>query len=114
MQVHDEGRKERMMHGFPVTLAACAMLIAASMPAAADALQGEVIAERWCASCHLVGPGQDVASDQVASFVQIAQRDDLTAGNLRDFLRSPHPPMPDLQLTHNEIRALIAYIETLE
>ncbi|MGY6643625.1 MAG: c-type cytochrome [Salinarimonas sp.] len=103
-----------MMHGFPVTLAACAMLIAASMPAAADALQGEVIAERWCASCHLVGPGQDVASDQVASFVQIAQRDDLTAGNLRDFLRSPHPPMPDLQLTHNEIRALIAYIETLE
>jgi len=50
----------------------------------------------------------------VASFMQIAQRDDLTAENLGAFLRSPHPPMPDLQITHNEIRALIAYIETLE
>jgi len=46
--------------------------------------------------------------------MQIAQRDDLTAENLGAFLRSPHPPMPDLQITHNEIRALIAYIETLE
>lgn len=114
MQVHDEGRKARMMQALYGTLAGSALLAIASMPAMADALQGEVIAERWCASCHLVGPGQDVASDQVASFVEIAQRDDLTAETLGDFLRSPHPPMPDLQLTHNEIRALIAYIETLE
>lgn len=114
MQIHEQGRKARMMQALTGTLAASALLVIAGTPAMADALQGEAIAERWCASCHLVGPEQDVASDQVTSFMQIAGRDDLTAENMADFLRSPHPPMPDLQLTHNEIRALVAYIETLE
>lgn len=102
-----------MMQALYGTLTAAALLVN-SMPAMADALQGAAIAERWCASCHLVGPGQVVASDQVVSFIQIAQRNDLTMEKLEDFLRSPHPPMPDLQLTHAEIRALIAYIDTLE
>jgi len=44
MQVHDEGRKARMMQALYGTLAASALLVTASMPAMADALQGEVIA----------------------------------------------------------------------
>ncbi len=113
MGVRHQDRQARKTHRILGTLAASALLFASSLPAAADALQGEIIAERWCASCHLVSPAQDVGSDQVASFMQIARRDDLGADELRSFLQAPHPPMPDLQLTNQEIRALIAYIETL-
>ncbi|MCC5978001.1 MAG: cytochrome c [Salinarimonas sp.] len=98
-----------------LTGAAALLVFAVGSPdaARAEAEDGRIIAERWCASCHLVGPGQDVASDQVPTFMQIAGDYDLDADELRRFLQMPHPPMPDMQLTHREIRSLIAYIDSL-
>ena len=90
-----------------------AFVLASPGAAHADIEDGRIIAERWCASCHLVGPGQEMASDQVATFLEIARDNELDAQRLRLFLEMPHPPMPDLQLTHREIRSLIAYIESL-
>jgi mono/diheme cytochrome c family protein len=97
-------------------LLACALaasVFAAPGAARAEAEDGRIIAERWCASCHLVAPDQAMASDQVVSFMEIAQDHELDADRLRRFLQMPHPPMPDLQLTHREIRSLIAYIDSL-
>lgn len=82
--------------------------------ASADVRSGQIIAERWCSACHLVGPDQTRAIDGVATFAEVAQREDVTVDGLRAFLASPHPMMPDMALTRREIRDLVAYIKSLE
>ncbi len=79
----------------------------------ADASEGRILAERWCASCHLVSEDQTKAADAVPPFAEIAGREDFDAGALALFLASPHPLMPEMSLTRNEIRALADYIDTL-
>lgn len=81
---------------------------------AADALAGKRIAERWCASCHLVTPGQAKASDGVPTFASIASRKTFTAERLTPFLSHPHPVMPDMTLSRSEIADLVAYIRSLD
>lgn len=78
-----------------------------------DAETGKAVAERWCASCHLVSPDQTSAMADVPSFQSIAQRSDSEIDALESFLADPHPPMPDLSLTRDEIRDLLAYIGSL-
>lgn len=82
--------------------------------ASADAQRGQVIAERWCSACHLVGADQVRALDGVATFEEIARRHDVTDDGVRAFLSSPHPVMPDMALTRDEIRDIVAYIKALE
>ncbi|WP_439574028.1 c-type cytochrome [Phreatobacter sp.] len=78
-----------------------------------DAAAGRAIAERWCAACHLVGQDQRSATAAVASFAEIARRHAGSPAVLEGFLADPHPPMPDLSLTRQEIRDLVAYIGSL-
>lgn len=76
--------------------------------AAGDPVEGRRMSKRWCASCHAVGP-EGRGSDTAPSFAAIAQRRDVTY--LQAFLSRPHPPMPRVQLSRQEIDDLIAYIE---
>lgn len=80
--------------------------------AAADIAQGKKIAKRWCASCHVVSPDQNQASVDVPTFCDIAQRK--SGGELKTFLMDPHPKMPDMSLTRQEIADIVAYIELLK
>jgi cytochrome c2 len=92
-----------------------ALIVLWSVPAgafAADAAKGEIIAKRWCATCHLVSPEQRTATSDVPSFTSIAHRK-LSAEALTDFLSSPHPRMPDMDLTRTEIADIVAYIRSL-
>jgi mono/diheme cytochrome c family protein len=73
---------------------------------------GQVLAERWCASCHLVTSGQTQASADVPSFVSVARKTEKLDW-LTGFLAEPHPPMPNLSLTRQEIQDLVAYFESL-
>ena len=78
---------------------------------AADAEAGQTIARRWCASCHLVEPGQKQAASDAPSFSDIAKR----RGNdpkLADFLMDPHPKMPDMQIGREEAANVVAYIRS--
>lgn len=75
-----------------------------------DRVRGQVIAARWCASCHDTGVGN--ASDQVPSFANVAKRQ--KGAVLRAFLHAPHKPMPPLQLTNQEIEDLAVFIESLK
>ena len=91
------------------------ILLTASVDSvSADAQLGQVIAERWCSACHLVGSDQTRAIDGVATFQEIAGRYDVTVDGLRAFLASPHPVMPDMSLTRDEINALVNYIHSLQ
>jgi mono/diheme cytochrome c family protein len=80
---------------------------------AADASHGKVLAERWCAGCHLVGPEQRQANADVRSFVAIGRDPKFNANRLAFFLLDPHPKMPDMQLTRTEAQDLAAYVKSL-
>jgi mono/diheme cytochrome c family protein len=95
-------------------------LAAAGLPASAasaqgwgDAEAGRDLAERWCSSCHMVAPDQPRALADAPTFMEIAQAvgDDFAV--IEGFLIDPHPPMPDMSLTRQEIRDVIAYFATL-
>ena len=80
---------------------------------AGDIGSGQRIAERWCASCHLVSPQQATASADVPSFQAVARTHDLDDRKLRAFLADPHPKMPDMQLGRSETDDLVSYIRSL-
>ena len=108
-----------MSAGMRVTLTA--LIASASLGAIAiayasnqgDPKSGERIARTWCASCHTVAPDQAVASPDVPTFASLAQRPDVTPDGLSVFLVNPHPPMPDMNLSTNEIADVTAYIMSL-
>ena len=99
-----------------VMVAALLALIGDSALAAGDAEEGKAIAERWCAACHQVSPEQTTASADVPSFMTIAQMRATPSAlaALEGFLADPHPVMPDMSLTRQEIRDLVAYIGSLK
>jgi mono/diheme cytochrome c family protein len=80
---------------------------------AADANHGAELAKRWCASCHLVEPGQKQASTDADPFDAIAHKTDFSAEKVAFFLLDPHPKMPNFPLNRNEAADLAAYIGTL-
>jgi mono/diheme cytochrome c family protein len=85
----------------------------ASGPAyAGDPAEGRGIAERWCSSCH-VAPGRGGGTDAVPTLEGIARDPRHDPGWLRQWLNDPHPPMPDLRLSHAEIEDVVAYLQTL-
>jgi cytochrome c len=82
---------------------------------AGDAKSGKGLAERWCASCHLVSDdGQAVANDAAPSFKQIANRPATTEDGLKAYLAEPHKKaMKGIALPRLEIDDLAAYIMSL-
>ena len=84
-----------------------------SARAGGDATHGAVIAKRWCANCHVVSADQTSAKVDVPTFADIArrQRDDRA---LSGFLVDPHPPMPNLSLSRQEIDDVVSYIRSLD
>lgn len=77
---------------------------------AADPHKGALLAERWCASCHIVSSTQGKGTDITPSFASIAQRADFSVEKLAFFLLDPHPIMPRMTLSRDEARDLAAYI----
>lgn len=93
-----------------ILLLATSTTASAQSSVAAD--NGRTLAQRWCASCHDISG--TTSSDAAPGFRALAGRSDVTAQTLSDFLKAPHPPMPDLMLSRNEIAELVAYIESLK
>ncbi len=79
---------------------------------AAEPVHGRELARRWCASCHMVEPGQ-TASDVAPAFTAVAQNPQITREALKAWLAKPHPPMPDLSLSRQDEDDVLAYILSL-
>jgi mono/diheme cytochrome c family protein len=98
-------------HAAGARLAAALLLVAAGQASAAgDPGSGERIAERWCSGCHAVTAG---GSDAAPPFTEIVRRPDRSPSFLHAWLSDPHPPMPRLDLSRQEIADVIAYLSTL-
>lgn len=94
------------------------LLMTTAMPvcAAGDVDAGRAIADRWCAPCHGRADGTprpQVLSDRVPTFKTIANDKSRSDDSLRGFLAAPHPPMPNLNLTRDEIENVVAYLRSL-
>lgn len=94
-----------------VLLILVGMMLLTGAAGAADAVKGEAMARRWCATCHVVAPDQSRGSTQAPPFSAIAKTPDFDAGKLALFLLLPHPRMPDMNLSRDEAADLAAYIE---
>ena len=83
---------------------------------AADAASGGALARKVCVNCHVVAPGE--AGTQmtagIPSFKAVANKPGQTPEKIQDFILSPHPPMPQVQLTNFERTNLAAYILSLK
>ena len=92
-----------------------ALWLVAASPAHAegDPIAGGALAKQWCVACHDIGHGRTV-KDGAPSFVSVASRLDLNPATLKTWLADPHPPMPKLSLSRQEIDDLVAYILSLK
>jgi mono/diheme cytochrome c family protein len=96
-----------------LALTICAMsVLIPSAAFAKDPVRGEELARKWCASCHLVAPGQP-RTTEAAPFETIARSKDYTPQSPAFFLLDPHPVMPSMALTRAEASDLAAYIMSL-
>ncbi len=78
--------------------------------------QGEATARKLCVNCHIIEPDskRDQVTAGIPSFMAIANKPGITESKLRGFMLNPHPPMPEVQLTKNELDNLAAYILSLK
>jgi mono/diheme cytochrome c family protein len=95
-------------------------LLASSPPLACaqddgDAKRGRQFAEKQCAGCHAIAPGQrrQWPTGQ-ASFQEIADTPGMTGIALNVWLRTPHKTMPNLVVAPDDGRDVIAYILSLK
>lgn len=89
------------------------LLSASSVAAQGDAEAGHDLVQRWCTSCHVVdheGRGTDAAPPLPGLLASGAR----TPDHLRIWLSDPHPPMPNLDLSRQEIENIVAYLESLQ
>ena len=79
-----------------------------------DPEQGRSVAARLCAGCHLIEQTSAGALPaDVPSFLAIANKDGQTMEAIAGRIVIPHPPMPAIALSREEIRNVVAYIMTL-
>lgn len=81
---------------------------------AANPDQGETLAKRWCAGCHLVAADQKSATTDAPPFAAIAKRPDFDAAKIAFFLLDPHPKMPNMEISRDEASDIAAYMATLK
>jgi len=108
----------------PLPSLALALLALAPLPAPgqeaedderalASAAAGEEVARRWCAACHLVAPDQLLGSADAPSFAAIAEESEGDFDWLPAFLADPHPAMPRMSLSRQQLRDLAAHLRSL-
>jgi mono/diheme cytochrome c family protein len=98
------------MRVFPYSTFIFFIVAASPVSAAGDARAGHELATLWCTSCHIVDDSGH-GSDAAPPFSNVAGR----KGNrwLRAWLAAPHPPMPNFNLSRQQIDDIVAYLGSL-
>jgi len=101
------------MRTFVLGIAIAGAILPSPAPAA-DARNGERLARRWCASCHLITRDEKPPTTEAMPFGAIAHRPGFDENRLAYFLLAPHPKMPDMSLSRAEAADLAAYVAELK
>ncbi len=79
-----------------------------------DAARGKVLAQRWCANCHIVaGSATAGSANGLPTFPALANDAKTTQTTLRAAMTAEHGKMPDFSLSRRQQDDLIAYIFSL-
>ena len=78
-----------------------------------EARQGRAFAQRMCSECHGIVPGATSSVAGAPNFYAVANTPGMSPLALRVALETPHPSMPNVMLTNEELRDIIAYIMSL-
>ncbi len=95
-------------------IAALGMMFAVTSVQAADPMNGERLAQRWCAACHVVTANQRQAYSDAPPFEEIAKRPNFSESGLMTFLLDPHAKMPNMNLSRIEAGDIAAYVHRLQ
>jgi len=79
---------------------------------AGDAVEGRKLAEMWCVSCHTVSKAP-MARDAAPPFAVLARDRVYDRDRFLQVLSDPHPPMPRVHLSRDELDDVISYIRSL-
>jgi mono/diheme cytochrome c family protein len=81
----------------------------------ADVGAGKAYAEQVCATCHAVEAGeQESPLYEAPTFQSVADTPGMTEMALSVWLQSSHPTMPNIVLSQDEMRNVVAYIHSLK
>jgi len=94
--------------GLSLALICCAAMSAG----AADVANGQRLTQQWCTGCHVIG-NANRGTDSAPSLPNIAQKHGQDREWLRGWLTSPHPPMPNFNLSRQEIDDITTYLSSL-
>jgi mono/diheme cytochrome c family protein len=83
-----------------------------SASAAGNAEAGRLLTEKWCAGCHAT-PSAKTASDAAPAFLSVAKAHKGDPLWVRAWLNAPHPAMPSMGLTREQIEDVTAYLQSL-
>jgi cytochrome c len=78
-----------------------------------SAEKGLTLAERLCSGCHVVETASKTVPAGIPPLRAIANMPGQTAAHIMSILIKPHAPMPDMQLSRQEILDITAYLDTL-
>lgn len=109
-----------MLSSLARSVACLALLVmlpnsALSNASGSDPARGKVLVEGRCAACHDVGSSSTGSPRTDApNFAAIANIPDQSADKLVwSLVFPPHPEMPDVSFSNNELRDIISYLLSL-
>jgi mono/diheme cytochrome c family protein len=79
-------------------------------------VRGEQIIQRYCASCHALTPDGRSPHAPAPSLARISENYPVTAleESLAEGMVVGHPDMPEFKLGPDDIRAVIAYLSSIQ
>ena len=80
--------------------------------AAGNAEAGRQLVTRSCSSCHATETSS-TATDNAPPFSAVAKTNKERPAWIRGWLMSPHPPMPNISLSRQQIDDIVAYLSSL-
>jgi mono/diheme cytochrome c family protein len=84
--------------------------------AADPVARGKVLVETRCAACHAVGPSGESSLSPAPPFRTLSQR--YPVANLQEAfaegISTGHPQMPQIALEADQVKDLIAYLESVQ
>jgi mono/diheme cytochrome c family protein len=80
--------------------------------AAGNAEAGRQLVTRSCSSCHAT-ESSATATDNAPPFSAVAKTNKERPAWIRGWLMSPHPPMPNISLSRQQIDDIVAYLSSL-
>ena len=102
---------EKLMRAVLYAFALCVMASPVVAQDRESRERGYALALQLCSGCHVVAPGQRPPTGVAApTFRDIANRPGMNEVTLHNFLRTPHPIMPMLILSAEEMRDVSSFI----